>query len=461
MKAAAETQRTTQKRIRAAHSALLCMCLGGFAFMATSAAAQTTGTASDAADPAVSSGATAYSAAAENDASAAEARRATDIALDYWLFTRGEVRRGYALLVDRNAQDFVRYRTQLGVRITHHFDHNWHVGARVLVRAGGYWNVGGNSLEDADLSLHEGYTFIGNDRMNFQIGRFEMLYGDQLVIGPVGFHHVGRTFDGGRASFKLTEDGKAFVDVFGTTLGEGSLDGSTRDELEPLGADDFYFLGVYAGLEGLTPIPGAWDLYALPRIGAGVGTDVTFGTRLNGCADVFCWRGETGFQAGKRPTTGDTVSGAWHIDAEVGVTTDTVLQRAMVGALYASGNNPNTAADNGWNQLYPTAHKWMGHMDLFSRRNVSAAQASVAFQFTETFGANLKAFNFFINEGPGAGNFGPESGYAGTELNASIQYDIFPILDLFVEYGLFAPDEGDALHMLLVQLTLKDKVDVW
>lgn len=426
---------------------VLCLCLGALTLSATSATAQPT-------DQTAPAETTAYSAAAENDANVAETRRATDIALDYWLFTRGETRRGYATLADRNAEDFVRYRTQLGVKITRHFDHDWRVGARVLVRAGGFWNVGGDSLVDADLNLHEGYAFVGDDWVNFQVGRFEMNYGDELIIGPVGFHHVGRTFDGGRASFKLTEDGKAFVDVFGTTLAEGSLVGTTRDDRGPLGVDDFYFLGVYAGLEGLTPIPGAWDLYALPRIGAGVGTDVTFGTRLNGCAEVLCWRGETGIQAGKRPTTGTTVSGAWHIDAEVGVTTDTVLRRAMVGGLYASGNNPDTNADDGWDQLYPTGHKWMGHMDLFPRTNLSASQASVAFQFTDTFGAHVKAFNFFVNEGAA-------SGYIGTEVDASIKYQIFPVLDLFVEYGLFAPDAGDPLHMLLVQLTLKDKVDVW
>jgi hypothetical protein len=346
-----------------------------------------------------------------------------DITLDYRLFTRSEIRRGYGVIAGTEGEDLVRFRTQFGLTVSNDFENDWYAGVRVLARAGGFWEIGGNTLQDPNLDLHEGYAFIGNDWMEIQAGRFELNYGDQLVIGPVGFHHVGRAFDGGRASVKLNEEG-AFLDVFGAALNEGALDGLTYDDRPPFKAGDFYLFGAYAGLEGLTPIPGQWDIYVFPRLGSGEGVDVTVGTRLKGCAESFCWRGEGGVQAGTRPTSGTTVSSAWQLDAELGVRTDGILQRAMVGGLYASGDDPETSADEGWDQLYPTGHKWMGHMDLFARTNIAGPQASVSLGIADTIDANAKVFSFFQLEQPVGVESGPR--YIGTEMDVSISWQALP-----------------------------------
>ena len=38
-----------------------------------------------------------------------------------------------------------------------------------------------------------------------------------------------------------------------------------------------------------------------------------------------------------------------------------------VEGIYASGNDPATEKHEGWDELYPTAHKFLGLADVFTR----------------------------------------------------------------------------------------------
>ncbi len=84
--------------------------------------------------------------------------------------------------------------------------------SRVMGDAGGTLNKGTN------LDLHQAYVQMNGlfgMPMDLQVGRFEMKYGTQRFIGPVGWHYVGRSFDGVRAKFNFSKSFK--LDVF-TTL---------------------------------------------------------------------------------------------------------------------------------------------------------------------------------------------------------------------------------------------------
>ena len=59
-------------------------------------------------------------------------------------------------------------------------------------------NSGGLNA-DANVGLHQGYfKYVIGRGWSAQAGRFEMSYGNQRLVGAVGWHNVGRTWDGVR-----------------------------------------------------------------------------------------------------------------------------------------------------------------------------------------------------------------------------------------------------------------------
>ena len=119
------------------------------------------------------------------------------------LFARFEARRGYSAS-GLTASDYVRYRTRLGlVTPWRRGAEGLAVRARVVPQSAGYWHVGGDSLDDAALGLHEGAIEIEHGAVRLEAGRFEMVYGDHLVIGNVAWDPTGRSFDGVRLRWTL------------------------------------------------------------------------------------------------------------------------------------------------------------------------------------------------------------------------------------------------------------------
>jgi len=69
-------------------------------------------------------------------------------------------------------------------------------------------NLGVNSAglnNDTNLGVHQGYIKLKNlfsEEISLQLGRFESPYGRHRLMGNVGWHNVGRSFDGVKLSHK-------------------------------------------------------------------------------------------------------------------------------------------------------------------------------------------------------------------------------------------------------------------
>lgn len=279
-----------------------------------------------------------------------------------------------------------------------------------------------------------------------------MVYGEHLVIGNVGWHHLGRAFDGVRASF---DAGAATIDVFATVLDEGLF----RDPVlvDPVGAGDTYFTGVYGKLGGLLGGGLELDVYALSRIRPGndavtdemgdplvaegeTSADVTPGVRFKGKAGVVDFRLETGVQLGTRSLPGTDAADvfAYQVDAEVGLDLRKRANfRVSAEGFYASGDDPETPEVEAWDQLYPTAHKWMGFMDFVgSRSNVYGGVAHVQAVFHPvTIGLDTHVF------------FRPfpadDDDYLGTEIDLGVAWAIAEPIKLRGLYGIFIAEEEE------------------
>jgi hypothetical protein len=327
----------------------------------------------------------------------------------------------------------------------------------------------GSTITDYDLGLYEGYLRLADTGglYTLDVGRFRMDYGDALVIGDLGWHQTGRAFEGARSRFSA---GPAWIDVFFTQIEEG------RTLSDPLGAGDRYFYGAYAGLGPLLAQPMELDLYllgqTLPSItalpdpanpgmtlaGRKGGTEVTLGARVKQALDAFDYRGEAGLQFGSRPRPLESASVlAYQADAEVGLSGGGF--RGSLGGLVASGDDPTTSKDEGYNQLYPTAHKFLGLADIFGgRTNVASLNASARYKLASTWTLLCQGHLLWTLERatPAAGTK-PEA-YTGAEIDTHLIHPIGKGLTIRAMYGLFLAnddsvyaDDGPA-HYLEVEL---------
>ena len=370
-----------------------------------------------------------------------------DLRIGASFFARYEVRENYqsAGFAGRRIGelDGTAYRARIGLQTTPiEIADDRTVVVEFTPQASGFFGDVSGGLADAALGVHEANIELSASSMRLEVGRFEMAYGDHLVIGDVGWHETGRAFDGLR--FRLSGKG-ATVDSFVTQISEGSGAAATAP-----GAGDLYFAGVYGAVgpllsEGLTadgyllaniapPEPMAADFTAI---------EVTAGTRLVREFGRVTARTEAGIQFGKRPTADETVfdfqvDGGAMVDAGSGV-------KVGASGFYASSE---------YNQLYPTAHKFLGMMDVMGgRSNVFGTVAKVRVPIAPKLSGALDIHAFFRPETE------PDvDAYTGVEGDLWGKLVLGKGLGLRAQYSLFLPNAsgplgtGVSIHYFELQL---------
>ena len=309
------------------------------------------------------------------------------------------------------------------------------------------------------IVLYEGFARVGGANGHVDAGRFMMDYGDALVIGNLGWNESARAFNGAR--LHLAPAGSAYyVDVFGTLISEGRL--ITQEPIQ----GDRYFWGIYAGLgpaisEGLE-----LDIYFLGDSVARnedvtltdptdsttsiVGelepaNDLTLGARVKGMLAPMDYRLEAGIQFGKSPVNPTFASPdpsardkfAYQADAELGVAPAQGLRLAVEG-LIASGDDPATTDKaEGWNQLYPTAHKFLGFADIVGgRTNIASAVLHLQYSPVEPLKLSLDAHYFSRLETPA----GIDSSMGG-EIDTNVLYAFGAGASVRGMYAIFLPND--------------------
>ncbi len=388
-------------------------------------------------------------------------------------FVRNELRSGYDDLGVARAPRFLEgdatfYRARLGIG-TGLLDtgSRLRVGLQFTPQASGVLGTLPNTQSDAPLSLHEGYVRVMGRVVRADVGRFELNYGDALVIGNLDWGQTGRSFDGARARIAVG-DTQAWIDVFATQIAEG------RPDITKMGDGDVYFLGIYAALGPIITQGLDLDAYALARawpdtqglkldpgsaMGATYDRDAAFEATLGGRAKqnfgLIDYRLEAGLQAGARPdaapkpgtTPAPTAQNvrdvlAYQADLEVGLNVVPDRLRIAAEGVLASGDDPTSKKNEGWDELYPTAHKWLGLSDAFAQNGIKRANvASGVFHATSTLlpGLVLQADGHLFARLEDAG--ASEKGIAAVEVDVGLTHVLTKGLKLHGLYALFLPSD--------------------
>ena len=255
-----------------------------------------------------------------------------------------------------------------------------------------YADSGGETFDNRPIEENRGELQNGfvdarlTESLTFRFGRQEELYGAQRLVSPLDWANTRRTFDGAKLLYK----GDTW-NVDGFFLHPVNRNADTEDKLDDTNeAVDFY--GFYATRGDLAI--GTLDAYYLGLNNSIADFDYhTIGSRVSGSTDGGqLYEFEGGYQFGKNsPGYGDHSAGFFTagLGRQLSLCCDQWKPTIWFWYDWASGGDdiPAARGDNGFDHLFPLAHKYLGFMDLYGRRNIN--DANVQF-ITPVMGSKVK-----------------------------------------------------------------------
>jgi len=277
--------------------------------------------------------------------------------------------------------------------------------------------------------LHQAYFDIVADwkarKVTTRVGRQEVAFGNERLIGQVGWSNTGRTFDAARVL--LAPAGEAAP--WSATLFVATVDEAGRRFGAPAsGTGNVSDRGVIGTWFNHTLQGGMLEATLLYDAGAKYrsyteSNRVTFDTRFKSrAAAALGFDAEVAWQGGSQrytPSTGGSVGqdvSAWMLAGRFGrMAAPGRKTSVIIGADILSGDARQTDGEyNAFNTMYATNHQYYGFMDLFSdpaARTNDAGLAdlfgSVSHQLTDRTTLRMDLHRFATQAG-GAGEIGWE-----------------------------------------------------
>jgi hypothetical protein len=330
--------------------------------------------------------------------------------------------------------------------------------------------------EADDFDLHQANVLVGNHKefpVSLKIGRQEMIYGDERLIGAFAWNNIGRVFDAAKVRWQNPWFG---VDVFGSrpVLPDNHNFNMSNDyeyfsgayfnsKLIPKQTTEWYVLARNASVEApkqpgkLQAVGSARDIYT-----AGIRVKSNPG-ELNGwdySAELMGQLGHFNDPAAPAGTDPSLEHQAFAFFVGGGYTFTEVKYSPRVGIEYNYGSGDSNPADNKhetFDNLYPTNHKFYGFMDFASLQNIENIRINSSAKFLPrlTVNADYHVFwladtsdNFYTAAGGRRGGTAatPGTGYGinpnydefvGSEIDIVATYNINPQAILEIGYGHF------------------------
>lgn len=309
-----------------------------------------------------------------------------------------------------------------------------------------------NTLANSkNLDLHQGYfdwKSINGSNFGLKVGRMELAYANERLIGSVGWSNVGRSFDAGILNYK----GKSFkADLFSARVVEtnptASSDaaGTTRDfgdadllgihsefmPTEGMSVQPFVYLNTTKIDDGSTATKDNSEMDYLSTLGLYYNFKMDNGLSIEA---------DGAYQIGKNDVTDvDTKAFMFGINASMWFGDSDRKIGVKAGFDMLSGDDGSDPTENEtFNTLYATNHKFYGAMDYFLGNPTEGLQDiffGLGYKNGKVYGANLDVHLFFSPE-----DFANENNY-GTEADFSLWWKLNPNTKLYGGFSTFSPEK--------------------
>lgn len=328
-----------------------------------------------------------------------------------------------------------------------------------------------------NIDLHQGYVKLFKPfglNLNLQAGRFEAAYGTERFIGAVGWHYVGRSFDGAR--FTVLPDCWD-LDLFALTVKESN------------GYVAIAAPGIYPDPSVQTPsasIYGFWkktelnktskfDLFGYYEIDRTEAKPDTNALELLTIGGTY-WGNYGGFST--------IFEGAYQLGSKTGVDLNAYLlslqlayksgiAKFALGGDMLSGTDPESTSGklNTFHASYGTNHKFYGYMDYFINIPVNSYNLGLndfyisANVQPEDCKFNLDAVlhlfmsNQSVNISTTSNPAGNQENMFGQELDLTIKYSFTENTNVIWGSGLFFP--GNIFKTTFSTLNKKEDAAFW
>ncbi len=391
-------------------------------------------------------------------------------------------------------QDFTLQR----MRLSFDMDINKNVMARVMFQDVRTFGEAGITTNLAATDLQEGYVQLRNlgdlnplfSNVQVRIGRWQQAYGNQRVIGSLGWANQSRSYDGAKIMYKK---GNFNVDVFAFQIDEtasGGVNGGQGD----FGINDnrdtvlYGFYGQYkfgGALKGNVIEPYlvakhestdedvtnatrtlesetryTWGFRAAGKGLFGGGLDYTIEPNLQTGQSRYTPNAASASTVSQNVNSKDSIN-AWAIHAEAGYTFKNLPWTPRIGYAYsfASGDdNFDVGSQKTYKQVSPTQHAHNGYMDVTSWQNIIDHQIHFNVKPSKKLVVDVKAHFFELDEEAdnwwhiggsgvnraGADQFVDNNGTTqdvddelGQEIDVTVKYKMFKNFGVVAGYGHF------------------------
>lgn len=291
------------------------------------------------------------------------------------------------------------------------------------------------------LDIHQAYVSYKNPGVfpvSFKIGRQEMSYGDQRLIGAFNWSNQGRAFDAVKVIYN---NDMANIDAWSAKVSETSVNPALVAQNKSTDTD---FYGLYSTVKTVIPI----DLYALYKNDMTANKNTTtIGSRINGKSGSFDYGAEGALQTGSAALK-SVQANAYAIKAGYTFIPDMMTRIGIEYDHGSGGGNANTI--NTFDNLYPTNHPHYGLMDYFSWQNMQDIKVSLSSKIASNISIGLD-YNILSLADPtdawyganGAARAGFGANPANTltnvgqEIDLAAKYNIDTNMTLEAGYGIF------------------------
>jgi len=222
-----------------------------------------------------------------------------------------------------------------------------------------------------NLDIHQAYLLADKfllDEVSLKFGRMELAYGNERIIGPVGWSNIGRSFDG--LMIRYSSAGFGALDFLALNTGEGNVPPAAATVAAAQYKYDtgWVMLGAYYSNK-FSPEFSA-DAYALYDLNAHKTkmdtvdlARTTLGALLKAKSGALFGEVEAAYQLGS--IMGTNIN-AYMLAANAGYEFGTPMLSTVSAHLdMLSGRKLGNADYKSFYPPYPTAHKFYGFMDYF------------------------------------------------------------------------------------------------